>query len=224
MALFLIPQGAWAMKASLAEMPVYAESKEKGVLVDLLKALQKESKETIEYQVVPFSRSINAVEAGEVDFHMPLIEPLDTKGSNFSLSKETIFHVNFVLYMNKNKPLDINNLAGKVIETEAAHTPYFPFKTVGSPSIESSLKKLDAERIDGFIFADNATDPLLKKLGLKSISRKLYKRFDVKAVLPLKNSEKIDQFLSVNIGKLRKTNEYNKIMDVVDQNYNDWQP
>lgn len=217
---------AWAadMKASIAEMPVYAESKDKGVLVDFVKAIQKASGKSIDYQVVPFARSMNAVETSQVDFHMPLIEPIDAKGIKFTLSKETIFHVNFVLYSNKNKPVDPSNLDGKVIETDIAHIPYFPFKVVGSSSIEASLKKLDAGRIDGFIFADDATDSVLKQLGIKSIKRQLYKRFDVKVILPPKGFEATDKSLTETIGKLRSSGEYNKIMGVIDHAYNDWQP
>lgn len=212
------------LKASLAEMPVYAESKDKGVLVDFVKALQKTSGKSIDYQVVPFARSMNAVETSQVDFHMPLIEPIDTKGLKFTLSKETIFHVNFVLYSNKNKPLDPAKLDGKVIETDIAHIPYFPFKALGSSSIEASLKKLDAGRIDGFVFADDATDPVVKQLGLKSIKRQLYKRFDVKVILPPKGFENTDMFLSQTIGKMRASGEYSKIMGIIDHDYNDWQP
>ena len=61
-------------KASLAQMPVYAESREKGVLVDFIKALEKASGDKIEYQVVPFPRSMNDVQEKNVDFHLPLIQ------------------------------------------------------------------------------------------------------------------------------------------------------
>lgn len=210
-------------KASLAQMPVYAESMEKGVLVDLVKAIKKASGQDITYQVVPFARSMNSVETSEVDFHMPLIEPLDMKVAKFSLSTETIFHVNFILYTKKGSDITPGNLDGKNIETDLAHTPYFPFKINASTSIESSLKKLDAGRIDGFIFADQATDPVLKNLKLVNVKRQLYKRFNVKIILPKAGAAETDKFLSETIQKLRKDGEYDKIMSVLDMPYDNWQ-
>ena len=50
-------------------------------------------------------------------------------------------------------------MADYLIETDVAHTLYFPFDTQPSAYILSSLKKLELGRIDGFIFADDATDP-----------------------------------------------------------------
>lgn len=207
-------------KASLAQMPVYAESATKGVLVDFVKALSTASGKSIDLQVVPFARSMKDVEEKKVDFHMPLIKPLDMSKANFSLSTETIFHVNFVLYTNKNKPLDVNKLAGANLETDAAHTPYFPFDVKPSTNIEASLKKLDLGRIDGFIFADDAADPLVKANALANVKRQLYKRFDVKVILP-KGSEggATDKFLSGAIKKLRDSGEYARIMGPIDHPY-----
>lgn len=212
--------GAADYKASLAQMPIYAESLDKGVLVDLVKALTDVSKKTVDVQVVPFARSMKDVENKQVDFHMPLIKPIDMSKANFSLSSETIFHVNFVLYTNKNKPVDVNQLAGASLETDAAHTPYFPFDIKPSTSIENSLKKLELGRIDGFIFADDATDPLVKSLGLKNVKRQLYKRFEVKVILP-KGAENgpVDKFLTDAIGKLRESGRFTNIMSAIDHPY-----
>ena len=209
-------------KASLAQMPVYAEATDKGVLVDFVKAIAEVSKKSIDVQVVPFARSMKDVEDKKVDFHMPLIKPLDMAKANFSLSTETIFHVNFVLYTNKNKPLDVNKLAGATIETDAAHTPYFPFEVKPSTSIEASLKKLDLGRIDGFIFADDASDPIIKANALKNIHRQLYKRFDVKVILP-KGGENgaTDKFLSDAVKKLRDNGQFAKIIGPIDHQYAD---
>ena len=223
-ALAITPFAALASdyKASLAQMPVYAESPTKGILVDFVKAIADASKKGVEVQVVPFARSMKDVEDKKVDFHMPLIKPLDMSKANFSLSTETIFHVNFVLYTNKNKPLDVNKLAGANLETDAAHTPYFPFEVKPSTSIEASLKKLDLGRIDGFIFADDASDPLIKANGLANIKRQLYKRFEVKVILP-KGGEggATDKFLSETIKKLRDNGTYARIMGPIDHPYVD---
>ncbi len=214
--------GAADFKASLAQMPVYAESQDKGVLVDFAKALAAASGKSVEFQVVPFARSMADVESGKVDFHLPLIKPIDMTKANFGLSTETIFHVNFVLYTNKAKPLDMNSLAGKNIETDAAHVAYFPFDIKPSSNIESSLKKLDLGRIDGFIFADNASDPIIKANNLANVKRQLYKRFDVKIILPKGGkSAATDKFLSEAIKKMRDSGQFARIMDPIDRPFAD---
>jgi ABC-type amino acid transport substrate-binding protein len=207
-------------RASLSQMPVYAENQDTGVLVDILKAIGKVSNKSIEYQVVPFARSISYVENGQVDFHLPLIEPPDLSQASFSLSSETIFHVNFVLYTNTNKPLDLRRLGDYLIETDVAHTPYFPFAIQPSAQLLGSLKKLEAGRIDGFIFADDATDPLIVANKLKNIERQLYSRFKVKFVLPKGEAGRAtDQFLSGAIGKLRASGRLAEIIGPIEHPY-----
>ena len=222
-----VSASAGVYDASLAKMPVYAESPEKGVLVDFTKALAEVSGNDFNLRVVPFKRSMHNVTTRAVDFHMPLIQNPALKDADldYDHSTTTIFHVNFVLYTNKNKPLDIKDLSGAKIETEAAHTQYFHKEIKPSSNIENSLKKVNVGRIDGFIFADNASDPIVKKLGLKNIKRQLYKRFDVKIILPKGEQDKeVDHMLTAAVEKLKQTGQYKKIMGIIDAQYNDWQP
>ena len=218
--LFASYAGAQPMKASLAQMPVYAESVDKGILVDLVKAISEVTGKQIDIQVVPFKRSIEDVTNAKVDFHMPLIKNpnIAYKDLNYLHSTETIFHVNFTLYTNKSKPLDMKNLGQYKIETDAAHTQYFAFPIIASSDLESSIKKVDAGRIDGLIFADMAIDPLIAKLNLTNVKRELYYRFDVKIILP-KNakSKETDAFLTAAIKKLRESGKFAKIMGPIDQ-------
>jgi len=215
------------LKVSLAQMPVYAESLEKGVLVDFAKALAAASGSSLNMVVVPFKRSMDNVITKQVDLHMPLIKnPLDDEAKlPYSHSTATIFHVNFVIYSNKNKPLDMANLKQYKLETDAAHVPYFDFNPAPSTSIEGSLKKVDAGRIDGFVFADFACDPIVKGQALNNIKRALYKRYDVKIILPkgAQNGE-IDKLLSEAIKKMTAAGSFVKIMGPIDTNYVDWQP
>ena len=222
-----VPVRAAELKASLPKTPVYAESTDKGVLVDLTKAMAKTSGKDIEIQVVPFNRSMHDVMDGKADFHMPLIKPekVDETKLGYAHSKETIFHVNFVLYTNKDKPIDKSKLKDYKIETDLAHVSYFDFPIKGSTRIDSSLKKVNAGRIDGFIYADFASDPIVKKEGMKNIHRELYKVFDVKIILPKGEKGKAtDAFLTETIEKMRADGSFDKIMSPIDQPYNDWQP
>lgn len=213
--------------ATLGNMPVYAESKDKGVLVDLVKEIQKESGNSINIKVLPFASSLYMVQKNRSDFHIPLIKNdiVDVDKLPFTYSSETIFHVNFVIYSLKDKIIDINNLSKYKIETDRAHVAYFPFKTSASNSILGSLSKINKGEIDAFIFADFATDPHLKDEKFKNFSRKLYKVFDVKMVLPKSNKAKqIDKMLSSSILKLRQSGKYQEIMGKIDLAYNNWQP
>ncbi len=213
------------LKASIGQMPIISESHDKGFLPDLVKAMAAISGQKIYFEVVPFARSMEAVREGKVDFHIPLIEPFDMSKAQFSLSKTVIFKVNFVLYYNKNHPLDLSKLAGKNIESDKAHTSYFPFEVSPSSCIECSLKKVDIGRIDGFIFADTPCDPIVKSIPLRNIRRKLYRRFDVKFVLK-KGAEggTIDKFLTKTMSQLEKNGELKRIVGPFSQEYSDWQP
>jgi ABC-type amino acid transport substrate-binding protein len=228
-ALCLYPEigAARTWKASIAQMPVYAESHDKGVLVDFIKALEKASGDKIEYEVVPFARSMSYVEEKKVDFHLPLIQipGSETGTDKFDYSTETIFHVNFTMYSGKKVDINPQNVKKFKVETDAAHIKYFNFPIVQSFSLENSLKKVDTGRIDAFIFADNASDPIIKKGKLTNIKRQLFKRFDVKIVLPKgARGGPIDKFLSNAIGKIKKTGEFNKIMGPIDKPFDNWQP
>lgn len=225
--LFIGSATAREYSASLAQMPVYAESVEKGVLVDLVKALMKESGETITYSVIPFARSMDNVINKKVDLHMPLIVStlVDESKLPYDHSTETIFHVNFVLYTNKSKAIDKAKLKDYVIETDLAHTDYFDFPIKGSTNIAGSLRKLNAGHIDAFIFADFASDPIVKGENLSNIKRELYYRFDVKIILPkgAKGGE-VDNFLTKTIEAMRKKGTFQSIMDKIDTPYDNWQP
>jgi len=213
--------------ASLAKMPGYAESTEKGILVDFVKAISSESGEKIDLVVKPFARSINNVVTGKADFHMPLIAipNVDTATLGYDYSTETIFHVNFVLYTKKGSDITIDKLKDSKVETDIAHLPYFDFPITGSPNVESSLKKVNAGRIDAFIFADFASDPLIKKNNFTNIKRDLFKVYDVKIVLPQgSKGGKTDKFLSDIIAKLKANGMYNKIIGPIDGPYDNWQP
>lgn len=214
-------------KISLAQMPVYAESVHKGVLVDLVKALEKVSGDTVELQVVPFPRSMADAQEKKVDLHMPFIQlPGSEAGTAaFDYSTENIFHVNFTMYSTKG--VDITPATAKQfkVETEQAHVSYFEFPVTPSNSIDGSLKKANAGRIDAFVFADQAADPIVKSAGLSNLKRQLFKRFDVRAVLPKGGrGGAADKWLSENLTKLRSSGELDKIVGPVDAAYQNWQP
>jgi polar amino acid transport system substrate-binding protein len=215
------------LRASLAKMPVHALSKSEGIQVDLVNAIAAVSGYDIDIDVYPFARSIDNVISGSADFHIPLIknEVIPASELPYAYSTETIFQVNFVLYTKKGSEVNKENLANFSIETERAHVDYFPFKLSPSNSIEQSLKRLSLGMIDGYIFADTSTDPLLLKLGYNNISRSLYKVFDVKIVLSKnENGKRIDDILSKSIQTLKANGRLQRIEESVNFPYDNWQP
>jgi len=227
--LVLITCNASAQKltASLAQMPIHAPSKVKGVQVELVTAISAVSGYDINIDVYSFARSVDNVINNRADFHIPLIKndiiPADKLP--YAYSTQTIFQVNFVLYTRKGSEVNNQNLANHLVETDRAHIDYFPFQTLPSNSIEQSLKRLKLGLIDAYIFADTATDPLLLELGYKNISRQLYKVFDVKIILSKnEHGADIDKILSKAIKALKDSGQLQKIEGSVDLPYSDWQP
>jgi polar amino acid transport system substrate-binding protein len=220
------------LTVSLPYIPPLAETKDKGILVDLVKAMAEEYKDgkiTL-LGVFPFPRSLENVEKGKADFHMPYITPTNPKRIPFQYSTDVIFKVMFILCTNKNnKDIGPTNLNKYKIETDEG-VKYIldgPIPNItGSPSLESSLQKVDMGRLDGWVMAMPETDMGLKKLGLKNIKRWEYKKFDVKALLPLgEKGKEVDKILVDLIKKLKANGKYQKIMGpILDQKYDNWQP
>lgn len=222
-----VPSHSEDLTAGVAQMPIYAESATKGVLIDFVKALSEESGAPIKIMILPFSRSLQFVKNHRVDFHLPLIEAPYASGRalDFDFSTETLFHVNFVLYDNKNNPVDINALNELNIETDHAHKEYFDFDIRPSACMECSIKKLNTGRIDGLIYSDMAIDPLIKRYDLGNIQRRLYKRFNVKIILPKgARGGELDLMLTQTINTLRRNGKLKQVMEAVDQPYVNWQP
>ncbi|HEU4777470.1 MAG TPA: transporter substrate-binding domain-containing protein [Telluria sp.] len=220
-------QAAQPIVASLARMPVHAPSKSEGIQVKLVQALAKASGTAITYDIYPFARSVTNVESGLADFHIPLIRNtvVSENDLKFFYSRETIFHVNFVLYTRKGSGVTLDNLANHVIASDRAHVDYFPFHVIPSNNIELSLKMLSMGRIDGYIFADSAADPVLKALELSNIQRSFYQRFEVKIIYPrTERGYQVAAILSKALEKLKASGELAEIEGPVDLPYNNWQP
>jgi polar amino acid transport system substrate-binding protein len=212
---------------TMAQMPVYAVSPTEGVLVELINAMEEVSGNKFDIKLNPFASSVYLVKKQRKDIHLPLIKNDLVKEEElpFYYSSETQFHVNFVLYSKKDLNVDLNDLSKYKIETDRAHTEYFPFKIIPSNSIEKSLEKVHNGEIDGFIFADFASDPLLKNLAYKDIKRELYKTFESKMILAKNEKGKESDLMITKATEILKANgKFQKIMDKIDLPYNNWQP
>lgn len=214
-----------ALKASIGHIPVVSEMDNSGNFVDYIRAMEAISGRKMDIKVLPFARSIKRVTNEQADFHFPLIEPPSKDKLPFIVSTASVYRVNFVIYSNKKKPLTVKDLENKVLETDAAHTTYFPFKITPSTCVECSLRKVNDGRIDAFIYADFAADSIVKKLNLKNINRKLYKEFEVKFILPKnEKSKQVDEYLSHHVNLLQRDGTWDRLIKPVAPKYSDWQP
>jgi polar amino acid transport system substrate-binding protein len=213
------------LKASLPLIPPLVESKDKGILIDLIKAMADEYKEgKITWEVYPFAKSIANVEQGRADFHMPLLRNPNIASDKltFMQSSESIFKVIFALYTNEsNKDINPKNVDKYTIETDMGHVSYFDFKVQGSTNMETSLQKVSSGKIDGWIFAMPESDLVLKRLGLKNIKRWEYRKFDSMIIMPKgERGKEVDKILSTLIAKLKANGKYQSIMGpILDQKF-----
>jgi polar amino acid transport system substrate-binding protein len=206
------------------------------VYKSITQAIVETAGKTATMQVVPFARAIYMMETKQADIECSNVQIPDQKkwaALKYDYSTSALVNVAFVLYTNKSKPLSVADLkSGKAkgykLETDAAHTDHFPFAVAPSTNTEGSLKKVDAGDIDGFIFAQSATDGVLKRLALKNIHRELYDTFN--AVFLLQKGARggpIDAMITDGIAKLKANGKFQTIMGAYAQSaskYVEWQP
>ena len=167
--------------------------------------------------VYPFARSMQNIIDGRDDVHIVfIVNPnIPADKLDFMFSSETLFYANFIIYSRLD--LNINDLSGLRVATDAGHVDYFPeiSNIIKTYSVESALKMVESDRIDAYIFAMPNTDPILKELGYSDIKRKLYRKFPVKMVLQKNASGKeVDDILTPIIQQMRASGELEKTLKV----------
>lgn len=211
------------LKISLPLLPPMVESRDKGPLAQLAKAIAREWKEGKVTIVgpVPFERSVENVVSGQADVHFPLIETAgrDEEDLPYRFSTATLYEVPFALYARKDNArinpnqLTIAALAKLRIETERTHTRLFFFQPREAASVEDGLRRVSTGKIDGFVFSTHATDPVLKRLKLDGVERTPYRRFNSKMLLPKgPRGDELDEKLGLIIDRLKDSGEFQKIM------------
>jgi len=225
MLLVTLPVHAKDYKLSVAKLPIYSESPTKGILIDVLKALDEEYKEgKFIIEVYPFQRSINNVISGSADFHFPTIGPniwgreddtyeheLSKQGVRRSTASLTKTH--FALFSNTNSPpLDISKIENYRVETDLGHTVFFYNGIQGTTCLPCSVKKLTTGRLDGLIFASREIEFMAKDASISNIRRQNYKIFGSKFILPVgKKGDEIDLLISRLIQQMLKSGKLQKV-------------
>lgn len=223
--------------ASLPLLPSLVDSPEKGYYVDLLKAIDDAYTEgNMKIEVNPIARAQQMVAEKQADFYLPKIATkyTDHEKLPYVLASKSLGHISYVLYSNVNKKLTKEDL-DKALEKGGD----FPYKLESSPglkesfkypytvsnNIEESVKKLDAGRIDGYIWSQEEVDAYLNKEKLKNIYRSLFYEFDDDiAIAKNDKSEKINKILTDCIGKLESSGKLKELYDKIHSPYKEWQP
>jgi ABC-type amino acid transport substrate-binding protein len=217
------------IKVACPIIPPLVENKDKGVIINLLKAIDDEYKDgNLNIKVFPFMRVIRNVEVGESDMGIPIAfsSHIDANSIKYIYSSEVVFHNVFGLYTQKDRQeITKDNISNFRVETDNAWINMFSFKIEGNSKIESSLRKLDAGRIDAFIMGIPATDPELKRLNLKTIKRQFFMDVDMKMIFPKTNEGKeMEKKISEILKKLKENGKYKEIMGkLADVKFEEWQ-
>ncbi len=203
--------------------------------MSLAKTLAEETGASFEIQLVPAPRAAYLIENKQVDVVFPkslIKDPAKMKDLKFDYSSSTLYTTAFVLYSNKAKALDVENLKagnskGYKIETNAANLGSFTFLPLASTNVEGSLKKVDSAAIDGYIYAQVTTDSALRSLGLKNISRQAYMDQELGfAIQKGARGGSLDNLIVEGMKKLKANGKFEKIMGALvrEGKYDNWQP
>jgi hypothetical protein len=110
-------------------------------------------------QVLPFAPCIYLMETNKADIESTIVQiPNQKKWFDLKYDYSTVdaSKIEFLLYTNKNTPIDVaelksGNLRGYKIETDTAHVNHFTFAVSLSCSIGVSLKKVARAYYETFI-------------------------------------------------------------------------
>ena len=235
--LFFLPNDSFAkdLQSSLGFLPNILESPDKGVFVDLIKAIDEVYTEgKIEINVYPFARSVMNIVNGIADFQMPMMgnPVIPIEKLPYRYASEKMGKVVFVIYSHRDSPIskEMIEKAQKnvkfpyIIETGRGADIYFDFPVQPSNGSDQSLKKVNKKRIDAYIMGQEEADFMLKNLLLKTIHRSFYYAFNDMITIPKgKEGDEIDRIISNSIRKLKSTGRWQELYRKVHFPYNDWQ-
>ncbi len=221
---------AYDRVASVGESPNSAEasaSGDRGMLVDLIRALDKATHSSTKIVLRPFARSFRETAAGRADFHIPFVQNESSPAPDgLAYVTEVDFgEVSFVIYSRKSDALNAETVAhAKEIETEPGHESFFPFPVQETHCVPCSLDKILLGRTDALIVPSDVVDPLLSQPQYKGIHRAFYKAYPVRALVPAHaDSAATRRYLIDGAQRLKETGELWKITRH-DKAYLDWQP
>ena len=216
--------------ASVGESPISAEAGpagDHGMLVDLLRALDRVTHSSTKIVLRPFARSFIETAAGRADFHIPFIQNDGSPAPEglVYVTEVDFGEVQFVIYSRRLSPLNAETVArAKAVETESGHASFFPFPVTETHCVPCSLDKILLGRADALIVTSDIVDPLLNNPQFKDIHRAFYKAYPVRALVPANaDSAATRRYLTEGVKLLKETGELWTITRH-QAAYWDWQP
>ncbi|WP_420415433.1 hypothetical protein [Roseibium sp.] len=219
------------VKISLAELPNLsiktADNKADGPYPNLLKLIDEYYEGgSFEMEIFAFGRSLNNIQTGAADAHVPLIQTASGDGPNFQYVDEPLWNVTFVVYSRKDNPISRDADFSKLkVDTLIGHEHFFDFKVGEVTSIETGLKKLVNKRTDAFIKEQDIVDSMIKANGYDTVHRALYEVWGSSMILPKTPAgDALNVAMTEAIRAAKKDERYKPTAEKVHNPYNDWQP
>ncbi len=215
-----------------AYLPGLLESSTSGPYAALMRLLEAQAPaSTIRFSVTPVARAMRDVSLGSTDFAFPMmrIRAGADDGMPYRFSTESVGRVTFVLYSNRAKPLTREAVlaaaqAGKPYVIEAPPVDW-GFPTAQLIQVEAALKKLNRGRIDGFLWAQEEADQVVRRLQLNQIQRTHFDDYDEVVLLPrTARGELADSVFSSAIRAARKSGRLASLYAQIHRAYDNWQP
>jgi len=228
----------WAqttLVASLAEIPGLADSNEEGVLVDIVKAIDEVWEEgTIEIIVAPFARSIQNVINGDADFHIPgFVANVPDPSLPVPLARcpVPLGEVEIVIYSNVRNPVSREDIEAAMAAggefpyvIEAGIQEMFDFPTASSSSTEQSLRKVQAGRIDAYLWPPEA-DVIVRQLQMDRIHREYLERYpDPVVVANTAHGADVSEILAEALAELQEQGRLEALHAPMHMPWTVWQP
>jgi hypothetical protein len=214
-------------KVAIKQLPGLSD-----MFVKNVKTIIEATGNTAKIEVVPPGKSEYLIIAKKVDLEYPCIFiPQLKKGTElkYDYSSVTLGKIPFVLYVNKNKPVDIESVKKDhrtkfMIEIEPSIYDKIDYVFLQTTNMEASFKKLSMSKIDGYITVQATGDMYLKKSGITNIKRILWNEYEWTFSLQkgTKGGE-VDKMLIDGINILKKNGKYDELLGN-GTGYVEWQP
>jgi len=179
--------------------------------------------------LVPFKRAVSMLIDHTVDIAAPHLRPEGVPLSSLQVdfSQATFSYVDFVLYCRKGDsrvtPDAVRTLTKDTLRigSDPSALTFFPFPYQTFFNVAGGLDGLVEHHIDGFIWAKDVMDPLLKAKHLEGkIQRTLFKRYENYFLLPKGTSGgEIDRLLSRGVSALKAKNRLSELFKPVESGY-----
>jgi polar amino acid transport system substrate-binding protein len=223
--------------ASMANLPGLAEPPGKGGFVELVKSLDEVYTDgTITIEIYPFSRSVQNVIDGKVDFHVPTLRNpvISEEKLPYRTVTESMGIVVFVCYSNidniitRKEIMEARDKGGKfpyVIDAPGGLEGNFTIPVIPSNDLSVSFQKLQNKRIDAVLWAQEESDLTVRELKLNKIYRSHYADFEDAIIIPKgPEGEKTDKILSKALKKIKASGRQQELYKDIHVPYQDWQP